>query len=168
MTYKTPDQPSGSSYCLPKDFLSGPSPEKIVRKLDFTQIGLPEYGGLYAVVIDNAFTKEECNDLVHAAEAQSGGLWEQALVNVGGGLQALMTDTRDCGRIIWDDREVVKKLWSRIKDSVPEIEYLSNRPEVTGLWAVRKKQTLKMTRLNERMRFLRYEEAQYFRRKSLF
>lgn len=168
MTFETSNHPPDSSYSLPKDYLSGPGPEKTVRKIDFTQIRLPEYKGLYAVVIDDAFTKEECNDLVRAAEAQSGGTWEKALINIGGGHQALMTDRRDCGRIIWDDRDVVEKLWLRIKDSVPEIEYLSNRPEVTGLWPVRKKETLKMTRLNERMRFLRYEKAQYFRRKSLF
>lgn len=161
------NQSPNSSYTLPKDFLSGPGPKQLVQKIDFPKINLPEYQGLYAVVIDNALTREECNGLVCAAEAHSGGTWEPAMVNIGGGHQALMPNTRDCGRIIWDDRDVVEKLWLRVKDSVPEVEYLVGRPEVTGLGPVRRKEMLRMTRLNERMRFLKYEKAQYFRRKSI-
>lgn len=158
-------EPDRSPYTLPKDFLLGPGPEKTVQKIDFARISLPEYDGHYAVVIDNALTKEECDSLVRAAETKNGGEWEQAMVNVGGGRQKLMIDARDCGRIIWDDRDIVEKIWSRVKDSVPEIEFLKELPSVTGNWPVARKETLKMSRLNERMRFLRYEDSQYFRRK---
>lgn len=154
-----------SPYSLPKDFLLGPGPQKDVQKIDFTQTPLPEYDGHYAVVVDNALTKEECANLVRAAESKNGGGWEEALVNVGGGRQMLITDVRDCGRIIWDDREIVARIWSRVKDSVPEIEVLKGLAVVTGNWPVLKKETLKMSRLNERMRFLKYQSAQYFRRK---
>ena len=154
-----------SPYSLPKDFLLGPGPEKAVQKIDFARVSLPEYNGSYAVVIDNALTKEECDSLVRAAESHNGGEWELAMVNVGGGRQRLMTDIRDCGRIIWDDRDIVEKIWSRVKDSVPEIEFLKDLPGVTGIGPVKRKEKLKMSRLNERMRFLRYEECQYFRRK---
>lgn len=154
-----------SPYSLPKDFLLGPGPEKAVQKIDFTRTSLPEYDGHYAVVVDNALTKEECDNLIRAAEATTGGEWETALVNVGGGRQRLITDVRDCGRIIWDDRDIVEKIWSRVKDSVREIEFLKELPGVTGNGPTKRKETLKMSRLNERMRFLRYESAQYFRRK---
>lgn len=155
------------AFTLPPDFLSGPGPGKIIQKIDFAQTPLPEYKGLYAVIIDNAFTKQECEDLVRAAEARTSGEWEQAMINVGGGYQMLMTDARDCSRIIWDDVDVVEKIWSRLKDSVlPDIEYLKDAPRVTGLGPKRRGETLKMTRLNERMRFLKYKEAQYFRRRS--
>lgn len=161
---------ASSPFTLPADFLSGPGPEKVVRKLDFKQTSLPEYDGLYAVVIDNCLTKEECNELIRAAEATTNGnLWEQALVNVGNGRQRLITDVRDCGRIIWDDRDVVAKIWSRVKDCVlPDIEYIKDKAKVTGFGPVKRGEVLQMTRLNERMRFLRYESGQYFRRKCLF
>lgn len=155
-----------SPYYLPKDFLSGPGPEKAVQKIDFTRTPLPEYDGHYAVVVDNALTKEECDNLVRAAETKNGGEWEQAMVNVGGGRQELIPHVRLCGRIIWDDRDIVEKIWSRVKDSVPEIEFLKDLPGVTGFGPVKRKETLKMSRLNERMRFLRYEPLQYFRRES--
>ena len=84
---------------------------------------------------------------------------------MGGGAQALITDARDCGRIIWDDIDIVERIWSRVKASVPEIEYLKNMAGVTGYGPVKRKETWKMTRLNERMRFLKYGEGQYFKRK---
>lgn len=154
---------------LPTDFLSGPGPERVVRKVDFKQTALPEYDGLYAVVIDNCLSKEECNELVRAAEATTNGkLWEQALVNVGNGKQRLIADVRDCGRIIWDDRDLVAKIWSRVKDCVlPDIEYIKDKPKVTGFGPMKRGEVLQMTRLNERMRFLRYQPGQYFRRTSL-
>lgn len=161
---------ASSPFTLPADFLSGPGPEKSVRKVDFKQTSIPEYDGLYAVVIDNCLTKDECNELIHGAEATTNGkLWEQALVNVGNGKQRLITDVRDCGRIIWDDRDVVAKIWSRVKDCVlPDIEYIKDKAKVTGYGPVKRGEVLQMTRLNERMRFLRYEPGQYFRRMSHF
>ncbi len=86
------------------------------------------------------------------------------MVNVGGGLQRLISDVRDCGRIIWDDHTVVEKIWSRIKDSVPEIEFLENVARVTGNGPVKRGEKYQMSRLNERMRFLKYGPGQYFRR----
>lgn len=158
---------ASSPFTPQADFLSGPGPEKVVHKLDFKQTSLTEYDGLYAVVIDNCLTKEECNELVRAAEATTNGkLWEQALVNVGNGKQRLITDVRDCGRIIWDDRDVVAKIWSRVKDCgiLPDIEFIKDKAKVTGFGPVKRGEVLQMTRLNERMRFLRYESGQYFRR----
>lgn len=159
---------ASTPFSLPADFLSSPGPEKVVRTVNFKEVGLPEYDGLYAVVIDNCFSKEECNEIVRAAEATTEGkLWEQALVNVGNGKQMLMTDVRDCGRIIWDDRDMVQKIWSRVKDCVlPDIEYVKNKVQVTGFGPMKRGEVLQMTRLNERMRFLKYEPGQYFRRMS--
>lgn len=159
---------ASTPFSLPADFLSSPGPEKVVRTINFKEVGLPEYDGLYAVVIDNCLSKQECNEIVRAAEATTQGkLWEQALVNVGNGKQMLMTDVRDCGRIIWDDRDMVQKIWSRVKDCVlPDIEYVKNKVQVTGFGPMKRGEVLQMTRLNERMRFLKYEPGQYFRRMS--
>jgi len=150
---------------LLKDFLCGAGPEVKKHIIDFKETELPEYSGSYGTILDSVFTKEECESLVSAAEARTNGVWEQAMVNIGGGEQALYTDTRDCGRIIWDNHELVERIWTRVKDSVPEIETLKDKGSVTGYGPVKRKETWKMSRLNERMRFLRYGKGQYFRRK---
>ena len=137
----------------------------IVHKVDFSACDLAEYHDLYAVVLDNVLTREECDTLVRVAESRTNGVWDQAMINVGGGHQMLAMDSRNCGRIIWDDRDVVERIWSRVKDSVPEIEYLSNAPKILGNGIIRRKETWRMSRLNERMRFLKYGAGQYFRRK---
>ena len=156
-----------ANFTIPHGFLSGPGPKVQKDDVDFRYTELPEYEGRYAVVLDNVLTKHECDTLVQAAEAQSNGTWEQAMINIGGGAQALMTDSRDCGRIIWDDTDVVGRIWSRVKGSVPEIEYLKGKGRVTGNASVLLGETWKMTRLNERMRFLRYGKGQYFKRECL-
>ena len=152
-----------ATFTIPHDFLSSPGPRVQKNDVDFKYHGLPEYEGRYATVLDNVFTKDECDILVRAAEAQSNGTWEQAMINIGGGAQALMTDSRDCGRIIWDDKDVVERIWSRIKGSVPEPNYLMGMDKVT---AVPRGEMWEMTRLNERMRFLKYGKGQYFKRKQ--
>ncbi|KAL8732199.1 MAG: hypothetical protein Q9166_002946 [cf. Caloplaca sp. 2 TL-2023] len=151
------------AFTLPSDFLADPKVDVQIRKIDFSNTPLPEYKGLYAVVIDNAFTKAECDDLIRAAEATTGGKWEQAMINVGNGEQMLVQDARDCGRIIWDDRHVVAKIWARVKDCVPEIALLRGMAHVTGNGPVKRNETWFMSRLNERMRFLKYTKGQYFR-----
>ena len=148
---------------FPSTFLTGKPPTPTKTIIDFSKSPLPEYTGDYAVIVDNALTKSECIQLIQAAEARTEGKWEQAMINTGGNTQKLVTDVRDCGRIIWDDHEIVEKIWQRVKHLVPEIHTISQQPQVTGLGPVRRKETLKMTRLNERMRFLRYEKGNYFR-----
>ena len=147
------------------DFLMHPiNPSKITKTdLDFKGLDV-RYDGLYATVIDNAFTPSECATLISLAEAHTNGIWEQAMINVGGGRQQLMTDARDCGRIIWDDAEVTDRIWARVKNFVPEIQLLRNVPKVTGLGPAKRRETWWCGRLNERMRVLKYGEGQYFRR----
>lgn len=139
-------------FTLSSDFLSKPAPNIQLQQIDFIKTLLPEYEGLYAVVLDNVLTKPECEDLIRAAEAR--GKWEQAMINVGGGRQKLMTDSRACGRIIWDDKDIVTKIWSRVKDCVPDIRVLKEMANVTGYGPVKRGEILAMTRLNERMRYV--------------
>jgi len=148
-----------------QDFLLHPA-DITKQNVDWKNTHLPEYDGLYATVLDNCFTAAECKTLVSMAEAQTNGVWEQAMVNVGGGRQAFHPYTRDCGRIILDDRDVVQKIWNRVKEEVPEIEYLINMPRVTGNGPAKRKEIWRLSRLNERMRFLKYGEGQYFKRRS--
>ena len=149
---------------LPSDFLAKPGPQVETTRVSFssTKLNLPEFANDYAVVLDNVLTKDECAQLLAAAEATSAGEWERAMVNTGGNKQELMTDVRNCGRIIWDDKDVVAKIWARVRDHVPEIETLENQPRVTGTGPVKRKETYRFTRLNERMRFLKYSGGEYF------
>ncbi|KAF1851558.1 oxidoreductase domain-containing protein [Cucurbitaria berberidis CBS 394.84] len=149
-----------STYKLPEGFLEGPAPNLTRSDVDFAKGGLPN---AWAVVLDGVLTEQECDELVAAAEATTNGEWERAMVNIGGGFQALYEDTRKCGRIIWDDRETMAKLWARIEGSVPEIHRLQNWASVTGNGPVKWEETWKMTRLNERQRFLKYVGGEYFK-----
>ena len=155
---------NGGKLC---DFLLQPTEiTKVV--IDFKTTDLPEYKGLYATVLDNVFTEQACQTLINMAESTTHGEWEEAMVNIGNGKQRTIKDTRDCGRIIWDDFDMVATIWARIKDHVPEILTLKNQPHITGYGPVRRSETWKMSRLNERMRFLKYQEGQYFRRKYIY
>ncbi|KAL9105061.1 MAG: hypothetical protein Q9163_000074 [Psora crenata] len=123
---------------------------------------LPEYEGLYAVILDHVLTPTECGQLINAAEARTKGVWERAMVNIGNGKQVFDPYTRNCGRIIWDDRELVARIWARCNDAVPEIHQMVDRPRITGMGSLKRKEEWKLSRLNERMRFLKYGQGNYF------
>ncbi|KAF2720032.1 hypothetical protein K431DRAFT_286186 [Polychaeton citri CBS 116435] len=150
---------------LPDDFLSSSSANMTAAKIDFTQANLPEYAGRYACIIENALTADECQQLLHAAEATTDGVWERAMVNTGGGEQKLMLLARNCGRIIWDSRDIAGRVWQRIAHlpEVQEILRLEKRATVTGIGPPKRGEVWKLTRPNERMRFLKYGRGEYFR-----
>ncbi|KAF2839233.1 hypothetical protein M501DRAFT_1031351 [Patellaria atrata CBS 101060] len=149
---------------LPEGFLDGPAPNLKLSKVDFTKTATPSYDGLYAVVIDGVLSQGECKALIAAAEDHAGDAgWERAMVNVGGGEQKMITDIRNCGRIIWDSEELAEKIWARIKNEVPDLHSLSNWGKVTGTGPAARYETWNLTRLNERMRFLKYVGGEYFK-----
>lgn len=148
---------------LPESFLSGPAPSLTRSDIDFEKDGLPMYKGSWAVVLDGVLSQEECDTLIAAAEATTDSVWERAMVNIGGGEQALYEDTRKCGRIIWDNRDLAAKLWARIEATVPEIHSLKAWPSVTGSGPAKWEETWQVTRLNERLRFLKYVGGEYFK-----
>lgn len=150
-----------SSCKISPDFLAGPPPALRKSKINFASAGLPEYTNAYAVLLDGVLTKEECNQLLTAAEATTNGTWERAMINVGGGQQALAEGTRKCGRIILDDYELMAKVWARIEPAVPEIHRLEDWPDVTG--PATQDRVWVLTRLNERARFLKYVGGEYFK-----
>jgi hypothetical protein len=155
--------PPPSTYKLPEGFLKGPAPNLHKHKVNFVEEGLPEHEKAWAMVLDGVLTEEECNTLVEAAEATTNGKWERAMVNVGGGMQAMYEDTRKCGRIIWDNKEIMAHLWARISDEVSEIHTLRNWADVTGNGPAKRGETWQVTRLNERGRYLKYTGGEYFK-----
>lgn len=141
-------------------------PPKTCRSevLNFTKLGLPGYEGKFAVLIHDLFSPAECQQLLDAAENAADSRWEGAMVNVGLGQQKLMTDMRLCGRILWDTPEVVDELLHRMKPHLPaSIMTLQNSPGITGAGPVKRKETWQLTRLNERLRYLKYTKGMYFR-----
>jgi hypothetical protein len=148
---------------LPEGFLTGPAPSLTKEGIDWKESDLPENEGSWAVILDGVMTGQECDTLLAAVEATTNAQWERAMVNIGNGMQALYEDTRNCGRIICDNRDLVGRIWARIEDAVPEIHQLKSCPNITGNGPAKRKETWKLSRLNERMRFLKYTGGEYFK-----
>ena len=87
------------------------------------------------------------------------------MVNIGNNEQAMIADVRNCDRIIWDSREVVGRIWeNRVRPHVEkDIGVIENNALVTGQGPVKRKETAVVSRLNERMRFLKYGPGEYFK-----
>ncbi|KAL4974841.1 hypothetical protein BDW66DRAFT_78624 [Aspergillus desertorum] len=149
--YFLPPQPPANANCRIIDFATTDPP-------------LPEYKRYLAAVIDNALTEPECKELLRIAEASTAdGNWERAMINIGGGRQKISTDSRNCGRIILDSPEIAEKLQERLLYFLRElgIDRLEKKPLITGLAG--RNRTYKLTRFNERLRFLKYVGGEYFR-----
>ncbi|KAE8373990.1 hypothetical protein BDV26DRAFT_270818 [Aspergillus bertholletiae] len=165
---------------IPEDLLRSPAPAAAtVRKLDFTQTTppIPAYKNHFAAIIDNALTPAECNQLLYLAEQSTAKAqnttdaaprktpWDRALLNVGNGQQIAARDTRNCGRILYDSPEIADRLLRRLLPFLHEcdIVQISGQPLVTGAGPATRGETLRLTRLNEMLRFLKYTGGEYFR-----
>ncbi|GME36678.1 hypothetical protein GTA08_BOTSDO02214 [Neofusicoccum parvum] len=164
---------------LPPTFLTGPPPPTLTTtRLHFAATPIPAYANCYATLIDDALTAAECATLLRLAAGSAAHGWERAMINVGGGRQALATETRHCGRIIVDAPELGARLWRRVAPHVPELAALEGRAWCVPLkgregeegWGsvlhdrqVARGERWRCVGLNERMRFLRYEGGEYFR-----
>jgi hypothetical protein len=169
---------------IPDSFLAplaDPSTIKVSR-IDFANSVLPEYRKLYAVVLDNVLSQEECDELIRMAEMSAGAHrgedgpenngWKPAMVNVGGNYEMLATDYRNSDRIIWDEKDITTRLWRRVLQGEGMKEYLLRLDgkkyiPVVGDSAINRGECWVATKqgLNERMRFLKYGAGQYFRGK---
>jgi hypothetical protein len=166
---------------IPESFLAPlPDPSAIkVFKIDFEDSPLPEYKRLYAVVLDNVLSKEECDQLLVMAEVSVGAhrgedelennRWRPAMVNAGRNYEVLALDYRNSDRIIWDSHLVAQRLWHRVMQAEGMKEYFSvlqgeEYQPVCGnsiLGGDRWKVTNQG--LNERLRFLKYGAGQFFK-----
>ncbi|KAK1980781.1 hypothetical protein LZ30DRAFT_722217 [Colletotrichum cereale] len=173
-----PQQTSYSSnhVPIPEDFLSGPppadAPPVTLEKIDWSASALPENGPLYAVVLDNVLTPGECARLIRMAEDSAADRgengdepWQPAMVNIGQGWEILESEYRNSDRIIWDEQEVVDRLWRRCR-LAPGLE--AQLAEVEGSRKPGKGEETRWVfdRFNKRMRFLKYQKGQFFRRES--
>src|ERR1700710_1904511 len=107
-------------------------------KIDVSGL-FPSKKDAFAIILDNVFTKEECEELIAATEAIG---YSEALV---GKDQVRSEQQRNNWRCIVDDDLLADKIFQRVKDHVPA-EWLGFR----------------LVGLNERLRFLKYKPGEYF------
>lgn len=100
------------------------------------------YKNYYVEIIDNVLTKEECDSLINKIEEKG---FEDALIN-DGGHQRYVPYVRNSKRCIIDDKEIANMIYSRIKNKLPIV---FNNKKLIGI--------------NERLRFLKYNEGEYFK-----
>jgi len=171
--YKSRDVP------IPDDFLNtDPSDARpiVANDIDWLKTDLPENEGRYATVLDNVLSPSECDTLLRMAEdsvddrGKSGNrTWAPALVNIGGGWEALKKGYRDSDRIVWDNQAVMDRLWARcarVDGLLERLATVQEPPSQRMRMRGSKGNTWEFERLNERMRFLKYGAGQFFRRKS--
>ena len=96
-----------------QEFQQQPSTSQQPQQLVVKNV-LPTSTGLFAITIDNVFSKDECLALIKMAEDKG---YEPALVNVGGGNQELMTDFRNNDRCIIDSEDYADQIYQRVKQS---------------------------------------------------
>lgn len=96
--------------------------------------------------------------------------WRPALVHVGGGWEVRDDKYRNSDRIIWDQEEIVGRIWARLAQArglkivlakvTPNSRALpAPRPTTRNLLGVK----WDFLRVNRRMRFLKYQRGGFFR-----
>ncbi|EHK99079.1 hypothetical protein GLAREA_09125 [Glarea lozoyensis ATCC 20868] len=167
---------------IPDDFLlplQDPATIK-VNQINWSKTTLPEYKGCYAVILDNVINEAECNQLLHMAECSAGGHlgdesvpdhgWRPAMVNAGRNYEFLDMRYRNSDRIIWDNQDVMQRIWKRVLQGKGMKEYFSvlegkKYKEVLGMksdkWGDR--WLISANGPNERLRFLKYGPGQFFK-----
>jgi len=148
---------------LPSHFLADKSPPVASQLIDFTTTPLTEYEGCLALVLDNVFTLNECNQILALAEEHVGGSWERAMVNTGYTTQQLEPSVRNSDRIIFDTPEMAERIAVRVRPHIPaDWLRLENMAMVTGNGPSKRKEVWEFSCLNERLRFLQYSAGEYF------
>jgi len=149
-----------------------------VLEVDFASVGLRDLSSRTCLVLDNLLTPGDVARLYRAATLS--GPWVQAKVTVGIGVEVLNTDYRNSSRIILDDHALAGWLYDKIEPHLGEgvrrikgaehhewigssyyDEAVGRRKKEDGSEVV-VQPVARITRLNERLRFLRYEPGMYF------
>ena len=122
------------------------------RRLEARGVELPWAPDATCFTIENVLSDDECEQLIALSERRG---YEQALVNVGAGRQAAMSDVRRSSRWMVDSESAADELWRRIEQHVPDVVAKSRRGKgaTVGWYA---------SGLNERLRFLKYSPGDYF------
>ena len=126
----------------------GSSPGRLAAR----RVELPWAPDATCFTIENVLSDDECEQLIALSERRG---YEQALVNVGNGVQAVMSDVRRSSRWMVDSESAADALWRRIERHVRDVVAKSRRGKgATAGWYA--------SGLNERLRFLKYSPGDFF------
>lgn len=147
--------------------LSRPSPSTCrSERVDFKALGFSEHENAFAILIHDLLTPEECDELRTAAEEVANGQWDAAMINAGGQM-VVASNVRLCDRIMWDNVDIADALLTRIRPHIPsDVATIEGSPHITSDDPVWSDGTWRIVRLNDRLRFLRYQPGMYFRQHS--
>lgn len=98
----------------------------------------------WAIILENVFSREECKEILDFTTTNL--RYEPALLNVGNGIQVRDDRNRNHERAVYDTHEISGYIFNRIKHHLPA-EWKGN----------------KVSCLNERLRFLKYNGGEYFK-----
>jgi hypothetical protein len=156
---------------IPDDFLRTPPAEPVtLTPVPWASSPIPEYDGAYAVILNNVLSQDECTQLLRLAEASvpadesNNGTtpWRPAMVNTGPGMETMAVGYRNSARIVWDQQDVVDRIWQRciqaegFADQLAVVYEEEDREFGIPKWDFRQ--------MNKRMRFLKYGPGQFFKR----
>ena len=108
-----------------------------------------------AFTVPKCLTSKECLELIQFAEDNG---FETALLNAGAA-QIIATDIRKSKRCMVDDPHLAEALYSRIQHLIPATLM---KPRYNGQRYNGEAVQYRAVGLNERLRFLRYQEGDYF------
>ncbi|AYV86590.1 MAG: hypothetical protein Sylvanvirus4_4 [Sylvanvirus sp.] len=100
----------------------------------------PEKKDAYAMIIDHLFTEQECQDMIERTEVIG---YEEALV---GAQQLRVESQRNNYRVILDNQDLAAEIYRRVHPYLPK-KWLGHN----------------LSRVNERLRFLKYKPGEYFK-----
>ncbi|KIL66734.1 hypothetical protein M378DRAFT_74530 [Amanita muscaria Koide BX008] len=139
-----------------------------MQRVDFSaqSAGLAKhYRDFYAIVIDDAFSAEECRALVDQATAASGP-WSPAGLSAHATVQTVHSEFRNSERIIHIDEDSANKIYDRLYPllgDIHEITPSSQWSRITGREGQKQRPTWKLVGVNPRLSFLRYGPGHYFK-----
>ncbi|KAG8915479.1 hypothetical protein FRC00_003928 [Tulasnella sp. 408] len=165
-TFRLPEPPAAPS--------PGQPAPVVVHKIDWEELGLRENKGKVAFIIDNALTPEDCQKLLKAAEDSAP--WTAAAIHGGPKDQegVVIEDYRKSSRILLDNFELADFILGKLKPHMPK-EALEAPESKRWQWGregpqggnklkniFKKTNPIQLTRLNERLRYLKYVEGDFF------
>ncbi|KAI0138638.1 hypothetical protein F4776DRAFT_670513 [Hypoxylon sp. NC0597] len=143
------------------EILSGPAPASIkAHIIDFNETDLKDYAGSFAMTIENVLTQKECADLLSFISPPGNGAWPVATVTAYNGSQIPDPKSRLCERIFYTSKVIADQLLERILPHIPpEVVTLKNAPDITGQYPVIRKETWRICRLRDELRFSNMDPA---------
>lgn len=99
----------------------------------------------FAIIIDNVFSKKECDDLIALSEKTPEN-YEMAKINIGYNQQRVNSSYRNSQRWLYFDKELANSFFEKLKPFIPD-----------------KFKARKVSCLNERLSFLKYFPGEYFK-----